>query len=162
MVIITNSIITTLGRLTFRRENGLSYNALGPFRLLVELMLLSLSMMLCMSMVGSRAKHVWMIFLAFNCRVSDLASRTTTLFTCEMQRSDGLNLTTWGQVHMKGSIIPWLLSGHVSLCLEDLHQAHGWMRFTFLIQVCTFVLSFHLDSLPSWEHRGHQVPGTRG
>ncbi|KAN0113980.1 hypothetical protein V8E52_007129 [Russula decolorans] len=55
--------ITTLasGRLTFRRENGLSYNALGPFRLPVEIMLLSLSMMLCMSLVGSRAKALWMI-----------------------------------------------------------------------------------------------------
>ena len=45
--------ITTLGPLILRRENGLSYNALGPFRLPVPIMLLSLSMMLCMSLVGS-------------------------------------------------------------------------------------------------------------
>jgi hypothetical protein len=66
--------ITTLasGRLTFRRENGLSYNALGPFRLPVEIMLLSLSMMLCMSLVGSRAKALWMICMPFSYRVSDL------------------------------------------------------------------------------------------
>jgi hypothetical protein len=44
--------LTTPGRLTFRRENGLSYNALGPFQFLVEVMLLSLSTMLCMYMVG--------------------------------------------------------------------------------------------------------------
>jgi hypothetical protein len=46
--------------------------------------------------------------------------------------------------------MPWLLTGHVSLCLEDIQQAHGRMRFplfTFLTQVCTFVLSFGLDSL---------------
>jgi hypothetical protein len=33
--------VTTLGRSTFRHENGLSYNALGPFRLPVLVMLLS-------------------------------------------------------------------------------------------------------------------------
>jgi hypothetical protein len=54
--------ITTLGRLTFRHENGLSYNALGPFRLPVQVMLLSLSIMLCMSLVGTpRAKAIWVI-----------------------------------------------------------------------------------------------------
>jgi len=65
--------ITTLGRLTFRRENGVSYNALGPFRLPVEIILWSLSMMLCMSLVGTRAKPGWMICMPFSCRVSDLA-----------------------------------------------------------------------------------------
>ena len=47
--------------------------------------------------------------------------------------------------------MPWLLTGHVSLCLEDIHQARGRMRFrlfTFLTRVCTFVLSFYLDSFP--------------
>ncbi|KAI0276351.1 hypothetical protein BGY98DRAFT_705678 [Russula aff. rugulosa BPL654] len=58
--------------LTFRRENGQSYNALGPFRLPVTVMLLSLSMMLCMSWVGSpRTKAVWMICMPFSCRRSD-------------------------------------------------------------------------------------------
>ena len=52
MVVITHIGITTLGRLTFRHENGLSYNALGPFHLLVQAMGLSLLMMLCMSLVG--------------------------------------------------------------------------------------------------------------
>jgi hypothetical protein len=51
----TNVTIMTLGRSIFRRENGLSYNALGPFRLPVEVMLLSSSMMLCMSLGGPRA-----------------------------------------------------------------------------------------------------------
>jgi hypothetical protein len=63
----------TLGRLIFRRENGLSYNALGPFRLPVAVILLPLLMMLCMSLVGTLwAKAVWMICMPFNCRVSDL------------------------------------------------------------------------------------------
>jgi hypothetical protein len=44
--------LTTLGRLTFRHENGLNYNALGPFRPPVHTMLLSSSMVLCMSLVG--------------------------------------------------------------------------------------------------------------
>jgi hypothetical protein len=70
---MTNVTITTLGRLTFRRENGLSYNALGPFRLPVEDMLLSSSMILCMSLVGSRAKPLWMICMPFSYQVSDLA-----------------------------------------------------------------------------------------
>jgi len=45
--------------------------------------------------------------------------------------------------------MPWLLTGHVSLCLEDIHEAHGRISFplfTFLTQVCTFVLSFHLNT----------------
>jgi hypothetical protein len=73
VVMATNITITTLGRSTFRRENGLSYNALGPFRLPVEVMLQSLSMMLCMSLVGTRVKPLWMICMPFSCRVSDLA-----------------------------------------------------------------------------------------
>ena len=121
----TNSTITTLGRLTLRRENGLSYNVLGLYRHPVKVTPLSSLMVLCMSLVGARAKPLSMICLAFNCRVSDLACLTITLFTCEMQRSDGLNFTTWGQVHIEGRIIPWLLTGHVSLCLEDLHQVDG-------------------------------------
>ena len=68
----TNMTVTTLGRLTFRRENGRSYNALGPFRLPVEIMLLSLSMMLCMSLVGTWGAPIWMICMPFSCRVSDL------------------------------------------------------------------------------------------
>ena len=64
---------TILGRLTFRRESGLSYSALGPFRLPVVLMLLSSLMMLCMSLVGSLAKLNWMICMPFICQVSDLA-----------------------------------------------------------------------------------------
>jgi hypothetical protein len=43
--------LTTLGRLIFQRENGLSYNVLGPFRPPVQSMLLSSSMMLCTSLV---------------------------------------------------------------------------------------------------------------
>ena len=68
-----NVSITTLGRLTFRRENGPSYNALGLFRLPVSVTLLSLSKMLCMSSVGSRVIPYWMICMPFSCRVSDLA-----------------------------------------------------------------------------------------
>ena len=73
MVIVTIITITTLGRLAFRYENGPSYNALGPFRLPVHVMLLSLLMMLCMSLVGSLAKPNWMICMPFSCQVSDLA-----------------------------------------------------------------------------------------
>jgi hypothetical protein len=67
--------ITTMtpGRLTFRHENGLSYNALDPFRLPVAVMLLSSSMMLCMSLVGPQSKVIQMICMPFSCRVSDLA-----------------------------------------------------------------------------------------
>jgi hypothetical protein len=70
----TNIIsIMTLGRLIFRRENGLSYNALGPFRLPVAVMLLSSLMMLCMSLVGTPwAKVIRMTCMPFSCRVSDL------------------------------------------------------------------------------------------
>jgi len=67
-----------------------------------------------------------------------------------MQHGDGLNFKTWGHVHLEGRVMPWLLTGHVSLCLEDFQQTHKRMRFhtfTFLTQVCAFVLSFHLDSL---------------
>jgi hypothetical protein len=147
----TDICITTLGRLTFRRENGLSCNALGPFRLPVSVTLLSLSMMLCMSLVGPPwTKTIWMICMPFNCRVSDLACSIVTLFTCEMQFTVGSKFPTWAQVHVKGVIIPWLLTGHVSLCLEEFHRIHGLISFplfTFLTQVCTFVLSFRLDTL---------------
>jgi hypothetical protein len=51
---------------------------------------------------------------------------------------------------MEGGVMQWLLTGDVSLCLEgDYHQAYRRMNlslFTFLTQVCTFCLSFHLDS----------------
>jgi hypothetical protein len=69
----TNITITTLGHLTFRRENGPSYNALGPFHLPVKVMLLSLSMILCMYLVGSPGKAIWVICMPFSFRVSDLA-----------------------------------------------------------------------------------------
>ena len=62
-----------------------------------------------------------------------------------MQRNDGLNFTTRGQVHMAEQIMPWFLMGHVSLCLEDIRRTHGLTRrplFTFLTRVCSFVLSF--------------------
>ena len=68
-----------------------------------------------------------------------------------MQRTDGSNFTTWGQVHIEGRVMPCLLTGHESLCLEDIQKARGRMRFrlfTFLTRVCIFVLSFYLDSFP--------------
>jgi hypothetical protein len=58
VVVTTNMSLTTLGRLTFRHENGLSFNALGPFCTPVEVMLLSSSMMLCMSLVGMEPTQV--------------------------------------------------------------------------------------------------------
>jgi hypothetical protein len=48
----TNTSLTILGRLTFRHENGLSYNVLGPFHHPVQVMPLFSSMILCMYMVG--------------------------------------------------------------------------------------------------------------
>ena len=48
----TNTFLTILGRLTFRHENGLSYNVLGPFHHPVQVMPLFSSMILCMYMVG--------------------------------------------------------------------------------------------------------------
>ena len=147
---VTLTTLTTLGRLTLRHENGLSYNALGQFRLPVPVMLLSWSTMLCMSLVGTRAISIRMICMPFSCRVSDLTCWSVTLFKCEMQRNDGLNFTTRGQVHMAGGIMPWLPTGHVSLCLEEIRVEYGRTRcalFTFLTRVCSFVLSFHLDSL---------------
>ena len=70
----TNITITTPGRWTFRHENGLSYNALGPFLLPVQDMLQSLSMMSFMSLVGSPwTNAIWMICTPFSCRVSDLS-----------------------------------------------------------------------------------------
>jgi hypothetical protein len=41
--------LTTLGRLTFQHENGLSYDALAAFRLPVDVMLLASPMVLRMS-----------------------------------------------------------------------------------------------------------------
>ena len=145
---MTDVTITTLGRSTFRHENGLSYNALGLFCLPVTVMLLSSSMMLCMFSVGPRPTSIWMICMPFSCRVSDLACCAAVLFICEMQRSDGSTFTTWGQVHLEGWLMPWLLMGHVSSCLEVVLQTHSRMifpLFTFLTRVCTFALSF--DSL---------------
>ena len=46
---------------------------------------------------------------------------------------------------MAGWLMPWFLTGHVSLCLEE-QKARGRMRFplfTFLTQVCIFVLSIY-------------------
>ena len=61
VVLHMNFTVTTLGHLTFQRKNGLSYNALVPFRLPVEVMLLSLSTMLCMSLVGTMEMTIWTI-----------------------------------------------------------------------------------------------------
>jgi len=69
---MANITLTTLGRLTLRHENGLSYNVLGPFRLPVAIMLQFLSMVLYMSLVGARTAAVWMFCMPFSCRVSDL------------------------------------------------------------------------------------------
>ncbi len=52
VVVPAHKSLMTLGRLTFRHEYGISYNALGPFHPPVQLMLLSLSMVLRMYMVG--------------------------------------------------------------------------------------------------------------
>jgi hypothetical protein len=52
VVLMEDITLTTLGRLAFQHENGLSYNVLGAFRLPVDVMLLPLSMVLCMSLVG--------------------------------------------------------------------------------------------------------------
>jgi hypothetical protein len=53
MVVMTaNMNLATLGHLTFRHENGLRYNAMGPFRTPVNVMLLSSSAMLFMYLVG--------------------------------------------------------------------------------------------------------------
>jgi hypothetical protein len=73
--VLTEDItLTALGRLTFQHVNGLSYNVLAAFRLPVDVMLLPLSMVLCMSLVGVQlAKPLWVIWLPFNCRVSGLA-----------------------------------------------------------------------------------------
>ena len=61
--------------------------------------------------------------------------------------------------------MPWLLMGHVSLCLEDIQRAHARMRFplfTFLRRVCTLVLSFHLDSLQIVNTEDIQYPDPEG
>ena len=58
----------------------------------------------------------------------------------------------------------WLLTGDMSLCSEGhYHQTHRRVKlnlFTFLIQVCTFFLSFHLDSpkLENIEHLNYPAP----
>jgi hypothetical protein len=52
VVVVAHMTLTTLGRLTFQHDNGLSYNALGSFRLPVQNMLLSSSVVLCTSLVG--------------------------------------------------------------------------------------------------------------
>ena len=51
VVVIAEMSSTTHGPLTLLHENGLSYNALGPFHPPVQVMLLSSSAMLCMSLV---------------------------------------------------------------------------------------------------------------
>ena len=56
--------LTTLGRLMFQHENGLSYNALGPFHPLAQVMPLSSLVMLCMSLVGGPPiEPHWVIWL---------------------------------------------------------------------------------------------------
>ena len=56
--------LTTLGRLMFRHENGLSYNALDPFHPLDQVTLLSSLVMLCMSLVGLPPMELdWVIWL---------------------------------------------------------------------------------------------------
>ena len=55
------TFLTTLGRLTFQHENGLSYDVLAASRLPVEVTLLPLSMVLCMSLVGIQRAKLWMI-----------------------------------------------------------------------------------------------------
>jgi hypothetical protein len=52
VVVAAHVTLTTLGRLTFRHESGLSYIVLGPFHPPVQSQLLFSSMMLCMSLVG--------------------------------------------------------------------------------------------------------------
>ena len=53
VVVSAHVSLMTLGRLTFRHENGLSYNAPGPFYLPLKVMLLSSSIISCMYMVGA-------------------------------------------------------------------------------------------------------------
>ena len=56
--------LTTLGHLMFLHENGLSYNALGPFHPLAQVMPLSSLVMLCMSLVGlPPIEPDWVIWL---------------------------------------------------------------------------------------------------
>jgi hypothetical protein len=52
VVVTTRMSLTTLGRLTHQHENGLSYNAPGPFHPPAQVTLPSSSMMLCMYLVG--------------------------------------------------------------------------------------------------------------
>ncbi|KAI0276361.1 hypothetical protein BGY98DRAFT_705863 [Russula aff. rugulosa BPL654] len=72
-------------------------------------MLLSLSMMLCMSLVDSpRTTAFLMICMPFSCR-----------------RTDGSKFPTWAQVHVNGGLMPWLLTGHVSLCWRIFTRCTG-------------------------------------
>jgi hypothetical protein len=80
-----------------------------------------------------------------------------TLFRREMQSSGGLNFSTWGQIHIEGHVIPWLLTGHVPFYLEDGQKVHRRMRFplfTFLTQVCTFfcLLIWTVSKIENTEH----------
>ena len=52
VVVATHMTLTTLGLLIFRHKNGPSYNAPGLFPAPVQVMLLSSSVMLYMSLVG--------------------------------------------------------------------------------------------------------------
>ena len=62
VVLTEETTLTTLGHLIFQHENGLSYNVLAAFRLPVDVTLLLLSVMLCMSLVGVQpAIPLWMI-----------------------------------------------------------------------------------------------------
>jgi hypothetical protein len=73
VVIRAHKSLTTLGRLTFPHENGLSYNALGPFHPPLNVMLLSSSIMSCMYMAGEPlAKPSEVIWSPSTCQVSDL------------------------------------------------------------------------------------------
>ena len=88
-----------------------------------------------------------------------------TLFRCEIQRSDGLNFRTRGQIHIEGHVIPWLLTGPVSFYLEGGQKVHRRMRFpsfTFLTQVCTFFLSFvrTASKIEDTEHIKHPETNT--
>src|SRR6266403_3606434 len=63
-----------------------------------------------------------------------------------IQLSDGPHFRTWDQVQAEGGIMPWLLTGHGSLCLEEYyHHAYWWTKislFTFSTQVRTFFCHF--------------------
>ena len=52
VVMAAHTTLTTLGRLTFRQENGLSYNVPGPFHPPALVMLPLSSMMIYVRLVG--------------------------------------------------------------------------------------------------------------